>query len=126
MAENLAALPPLTPGQKVIGTFDKPVKATGHIAVLQGNLAPEFAVGKITGKEGTRFQGPARCFDEEEAMMRAVEQVRVTTSLYVFISIRVCIRVYTCHCVSLRVYTCLYGSILNMLHRVYCCDAVML
>ena len=38
MAENLAALPPLTPGQKVIGTFDKPVKATGHIAVLQGNL----------------------------------------------------------------------------------------
>ena len=40
--------------------------------LLQGNLAPEFAVGKITGKEGTRFSGPARCFDQEEDMMAAV------------------------------------------------------
>ena len=72
MAENLASLPPLTPGQTVIGTFDKPVKSTGHIAILQGNLAPEGAVGKITGKEGTRFEGPARCFDAEEDMMAAV------------------------------------------------------
>jgi len=72
MAENLEALPGLTPGQGVIGTFEKPVKATGHIAILEGNLAPEGAVGKITGKEGTVFRGPARCFDEEEAMMAAV------------------------------------------------------
>ena len=43
-----------------------------HLLVLQGNLAPEFAVGKITGKEGTRFVGPARCFDQEEDMMEAV------------------------------------------------------
>ena len=69
---ELDELPGLQPGQDVIGTFDKPVKPTGHIAVLQGNLAPGFAVGKITGKEGTRFGGPARCFDEEEAMMAAV------------------------------------------------------
>jgi dihydroxy-acid dehydratase len=62
MAENIADLPPLHPGQDVIGTFENPVKATGHIAILEGNLAPEGAVGKITGKEGTRFQGPARCF----------------------------------------------------------------
>ena len=47
------------PGQTVIGTFEKPVKPTGHIAVLSGNLAPGFAVGKITGKEGTMFRGPA-------------------------------------------------------------------
>ena len=73
MAENLADLAPLTPGQQVIGTFEKPVKPTGHIAVLQGNLAPEMAVGKITGKEGTRFSGPARCFDAEEDMMAAVQ-----------------------------------------------------
>lgn len=73
MAENLAELPGLTPGQDVISTFDKPVKATGHIAILNGNLAPEGAVGKITGKEGVRFQGPAKCFDEEEAMMEAVK-----------------------------------------------------
>ena len=50
------------------------VKATGHIAILEGNLAPEGAVGKITGKEGVRFSGPARCFDAEEEMMAAVVQ----------------------------------------------------
>jgi len=72
IAENLADCPPLVEGQKIVSTFDKPVKPTGHIAILQGNLAPEFAVGKITGKEGTRFVGPARCFDQEEDMMEAV------------------------------------------------------
>ena len=80
MAENLAELPQfpgrpgngLVDGQSVIGTFEKPVKPTGHIAVLSGNLAPGFAVGKITGKEGTMFRGPARCFDQEEDMMAAV------------------------------------------------------
>jgi len=72
IAENIAALPGLTPGQDVIGTFEKPVKPTGHIAVLKGNLAPEYAVGKITGKEGTRFSGPARCFDAEEDLMAAI------------------------------------------------------
>ena len=80
MAENLAELPQfegrpgngLVPGQTVIGTFEKPVKPTGHIAVLSGNLAPGFAVGKITGKEGTMFRGPARCFDQEEDLMAAV------------------------------------------------------
>ena len=114
IAENLAECAPLVEGQTIVSTFDKPVKPTGHIAILQaraqvlcefvggrhdlflvraphpptyyyyllarmsaycllqGNLAPEFAVGKITGKEGTRFSGPARCFDQEEDMMAAV------------------------------------------------------
>jgi len=72
IAENLAHLPELTPGQDVISTFDKPIKPTGHIAILEGNLAPEGSVGKITGKEGMRFQGPAKCFDAEEDMMAAV------------------------------------------------------
>uniref|UniRef100_A0A7S3RTG6 dihydroxy-acid dehydratase n=1 Tax=Strombidinopsis acuminata TaxID=141414 RepID=A0A7S3RTG6_9SPIT len=72
IAENIADLPDLTPGQDVIYSFDKPVKSTGHIAILEGNLAPEGAVGKITGKEGTCFTGPARCFDAEEDMMAAV------------------------------------------------------
>jgi dihydroxy-acid dehydratase len=72
MAENLAECAPLTPGQDVIGTFEKPVKPTGHIAILSGNLAPGFAVGKITGKEGLMFRGPAACFDQEEDMMAAV------------------------------------------------------
>jgi len=72
MAENLAELPGLEAGQDVIGTFANPVKATGHIAILEGSLAPECAVGKITGKEGTRFQGPAMCFDAEEDLMAQV------------------------------------------------------
>ena len=63
MAENLADLPQFegrptaSARPDVIGTFEKPVKPTGHIAVLSGNLAPGFAVGKITGKEGTMFTG---------------------------------------------------------------------
>merc|ERR1719506_1851503 len=61
-------------GQDVIGTFEAPVKPSGHIAILDGNLAPDYAVGKITGKEGLRFCGPARCFDSEEDMMAAVAQ----------------------------------------------------
>jgi len=72
MAENLEELPELTPGQTIIRPFDNPMKATGHIAILNGNLAPEGAVGKITGKEGTHFSGPAKCFDCEEDMMKAV------------------------------------------------------
>jgi len=72
IAENIADLPGLKEGQDVIFTFEKPIKPTGHIAILEGNLAPEGSVGKITGKEGMRFQGPARCFDAEEEMMAAV------------------------------------------------------
>jgi len=72
IAENIHDLPSLKEGQDVIGTFQNPVKPTGHIAILEGNLAPEGAVGKITGKEGTRFVGPAKCFDCEEDMMQAV------------------------------------------------------
>merc|ERR1719502_1149393 len=72
MAENLAELPGLKAGQEIIQPFSRPVKSTGHIAILEGNLAPEGAVGKITGKEGTRFEGPAKCFDAEEDLMAAV------------------------------------------------------
>merc|ERR1719506_3550792 len=61
-------------GQDVIGTFEAPVKPSGHIAILDGNLAPDYAVGKITGKEGMRFSGPAKCFDSEEDMMAAVAE----------------------------------------------------
>jgi len=73
MEENLAELPGLSPGQEVIGSFLSPIKPTGHIAILNGNLCPEGAVGKITGKEGTRFVGPAKCFDAEEDLMVACQ-----------------------------------------------------
>jgi dihydroxy-acid dehydratase len=74
MAENLSELPGLTPGQDVMRPFSDPYKPTGHLTVLKGNLAPEGAVGKVTGKEGTKFSGPARCFDSEEEMMEAMKQ----------------------------------------------------
>jgi dihydroxy-acid dehydratase len=77
LAENLATNKGLTPGQKVIHPVEQPIKATGHITILQGNLAPGTAVGKITGKEGARFEGPARVFDSEEAMLAALEQGKI-------------------------------------------------
>ncbi len=73
VAENLEALPGLQAGQEVIRAMDAPVKATGHIQILKGNLAPGGSVAKITGKEGLRFTGPARVFDSEEDMLEALE-----------------------------------------------------
>src|SRR5690606_18548601 len=77
LGENLESLPDLKPGQTVIASLEKPIKATGHIQILRGNLAPEGAVAKITGKEGERFAGPAKVFDSEEDMLAALEQNRI-------------------------------------------------
>ena len=74
LAENLATSKGLAPGQKIIQPVENPIKKTGHITILHGNLAPDSAVAKITGKEGSRFSGPARVFDSEEAMLGALEQ----------------------------------------------------
>ena len=74
VAENLASLPALNEGQKIIQSVNNPIKTTGHIQILKGNLAPEGAVAKITGKEGEVFSGTARVFDGEEAMLKALEQ----------------------------------------------------
>ncbi|ODO08437.1 dihydroxy-acid dehydratase [Cryptococcus wingfieldii CBS 7118] len=60
-------------GQKIIMPTEKPIKETGHIRILRGNLAPGGAVSKITGKEGVRFTGKCRAFDEEELFVKAVE-----------------------------------------------------
>ena len=57
----------------LIYPIDRPIKASGHIQIMYGNLAPEGCVGKITGKEGLEFEGPARVFDSEELMLEAVE-----------------------------------------------------
>jgi dihydroxy-acid dehydratase len=74
LAENLAELPGLSPGQQVIKPWDDPIQANGHIRILYGTLAPEGAVGKITGKEGLSFSGPAHVFDCEEDMLHAAER----------------------------------------------------
>ncbi len=74
VAENLADVPGLADGQEVIYPLEQPIKASGHIQILKGNLAPGGAVAKITGKEGLAFSGPANVFDAEEDMLRALEQ----------------------------------------------------
>jgi len=74
LAENLAALPGFQPGQDVIHPLEKPIKSSGHLRILRGNLAPDGAVAKITGKEGLKFSGPARCFDSEEDMLHSLEK----------------------------------------------------
>ena len=65
LAENLEVLPALNEKQQIIRPLDNPIKATGHIRILKGNLAPGGSVAKITGKEGLLFEGPARVYDSE-------------------------------------------------------------
>jgi dihydroxy-acid dehydratase len=77
LAENLAAVPGLAPGQRVIRPWDDPIHETGHIQILRGSLAPDGAVAKITGKEGLSFAGPAQVFDSEEEMVAAAERGRI-------------------------------------------------
>ncbi len=77
IAENLAELPGLAEGQDIIKPMDKPIKDSGHIRILKGNLAPAGAVAKITGKEGEHFTGPARVFDSEEDMLAGLEQDQI-------------------------------------------------
>ena len=74
LADNLAPLPGLREGQDVVLPLSKPIKETGHLQILYGNLAPEGCVGKITGKEGLLFEGPARVFDSEEDMLAALSE----------------------------------------------------
>jgi dihydroxy-acid dehydratase len=77
LAENLEPLPGLKEGQKIVQPVSAPIKPTGHIQILFGNLAPEGSVAKITGKEGLKFVGPAKCFDSEELMLTALEENKI-------------------------------------------------
>jgi len=77
LAENLASVPDLKEGQAVIHPLSQPIKKTGHIQILFGNLAPTSAVAKITGKEGEKFTGPAKVFDGEEDTLKALEENRI-------------------------------------------------
>jgi dihydroxy-acid dehydratase len=72
LAEDLAGTPPYPAGQEIIRPLNNPIKPTSHLVILRGNLAPEGAVAKITGKEGTVFTGRARVFDSEEKAMQAI------------------------------------------------------
>ena len=77
IADNLADVPDLATGQDVIMPLKKPIKTSGHIRILRGNVAPGGSVAKITGKEGLVFTGPARVYDSEEDMLRALENKQI-------------------------------------------------
>ena len=77
LAQNLADLPGLAENQDVLRPFDNPIKQTGHIQIMRGNLAPEGAVAKITGKEGLMFKGPANVFESEEQILTALEEKKI-------------------------------------------------
>jgi len=77
--ENLADMnhPGLTPGQEIIRPLDNPIKATGHLQIMYGNLCPGGGVAKITGKEGETFTGTARVYDNEPSMMTGLENKEI-------------------------------------------------
>ncbi|MEO1061860.1 MAG: dihydroxy-acid dehydratase [Actinomycetota bacterium] len=77
LGDNLEDAEGLADAQTIVAKLDAPLKARGHISILKGNLAPGGAVGKITGKQGLRFTGPARVFDSEEDMLAGLEQGRI-------------------------------------------------
>lgn len=77
LAENVASFPSLPQDQALIRPLDNPIKTTGHIQILRGNLAPGGAVAKITGKEGLRFTGKARVFDKEHQLNDALNEGRI-------------------------------------------------
>ncbi|MDO6746544.1 dihydroxy-acid dehydratase [Gilvimarinus sp. 1_MG-2023] len=72
LAENLADIKPYPAEQDIIHDFDNAIKATSHLVILKGNLAPEGAVAKLTGKEGLVFTGKARVFHSEEEALEAI------------------------------------------------------
>jgi dihydroxy-acid dehydratase len=75
--ENLESLPDLSAGQPIVKPLSAPIKPSGHIQILMGNLSPEGAVAKITGKEGLRFSGPAKVYDSEEDMLHSLERKEI-------------------------------------------------
>ncbi|KAJ5897501.1 dihydroxy-acid dehydratase [Penicillium tannophilum] len=77
LAENVASWPSLPQEQTLIRPLSNPIKATGHIQILRGNLAPGGAVAKITGKEGLRFAGKARVFNKEHELNDALSEGRI-------------------------------------------------
>ncbi|MDJ0652797.1 MAG: dihydroxy-acid dehydratase [Xanthomonadales bacterium] len=72
MADNLSDVAPYPEGQDIIQPLDQPIKPDSHLVILNGSLCPEGAVAKITGKEGSRFEGPARVYNSEESALQAI------------------------------------------------------
>ncbi|KAL2819600.1 dihydroxy-acid dehydratase [Aspergillus cavernicola] len=74
MQENVASWPDFPADQDIIRPLNKPIKSSGHHQILRGSLAPGGSVGKITGKEGLRFEGTAKYYDDEDAFIESLER----------------------------------------------------
>lgn len=77
LAENLATVAPLNDTLQLMRSFKEPIKPTGHLQMLYGNIAPQGAVAKITGKEGEFFEGTAIVFDSETATIEAIQNAEI-------------------------------------------------
>ena len=84
-AENVADHPGLTPGQMIIKPLSDPVKATGHLQIMYGNVCPDGGVAKITGKEGETFTGVAKVYDSEPLMMEGLQNREIKCGMVVII-----------------------------------------
>ncbi|CAH0515014.1 unnamed protein product [Peronospora belbahrii] len=85
LGENLADVPDLSDNHEIIHPVDRPLKCSGHLRILRGDLAPEGSVAKITGKEGLVFTGTAKVYDCEEDMMVGLENKEITKGSVVII-----------------------------------------
>lgn len=74
MKQNVSSWPDFPQEQPIIRPLTNPIKPSGHLQILRGSLAPGGSVGKITGKEGLRFEGTAKCYDYEDAFIEALER----------------------------------------------------
>ena len=88
LAENVSSFPSLPQDQVIIRPLSNPIKSTGHLQILYGNLAPGGAVAKITGKEGTHFTGIARVFDKEHALDAALNKGEIPHSPNIVVIVR--------------------------------------
>ncbi|WJG36195.1 dihydroxy-acid/6-phosphogluconate dehydratase [Fusarium oxysporum Fo47] len=88
LAENVESWPSLPQDQEVIRSLDNPIKRSGHIEILRGNIAPGGAVAKITGKEGSQFIGGAMVFDKEHFLCTALDQGKVPHDKNVVLVVR--------------------------------------
>lgn len=85
MAENLASVKPIAHDNPIIFPIENPIKPDGHLKILYGNVAPEGSVAKITGKEGLVFEGIAKVYDSEEAMMAGLQRKEISKGMVVII-----------------------------------------
>ena len=85
---NLKNISPYSSKQKIIMSFDNPIKKDGHLVILRGNIAPHGAVAKISGKEGTYFKGVAKVFGSEEKCLQAILSGKIKKGTVIIIKMR--------------------------------------